>query len=143
MLFNLLGSFFAALIWVSLTLFVAVHEVVLAFDLLDVSIAFFDHLVPVFVGVLLLADIFIDQAIVGSRNSIFRRRASLGVTILLACIIAYFVAIVLFGADIASKDDNLKRFCGGLALLALFMVRFISYLKVAEAIVPPTPRSES
>lgn len=132
MIFNVLGSLFAAVLWICLTLFVAIHEAVLAFDILDVANAYFVGSIPLFVGFLLVADIFIDHAIVGSRKSILQRKPRLALGVVLFCILLYAMATLTFSAELASSNEDLKRFCCGSALFALFLVRFLSYLKIAN-----------
>lgn len=138
-----LSSFFAAGLWVSLSIAVASHEVILTFDVGEIAEALLDGPLPIFLMMFLLLDVFLDTAFVGSRNSLLKRKPGVAVPAVVGCLLVYTGSVVVFhlvagnfGSNISVSPllthEKTRQICVIIAISMLILLRTLSYMRVRD-----------
>ncbi len=131
MFFTYFSAFWAAVLWMGATVLLVVHSDGLTFDISLIASHLMGNFTPLLIGLLILVDIALDTYIIGNADGIFRKRPGLALKlVVLTIIVSFFGAII---SQVFSEiSPDIVKIAAGFALVLLFLVRLLSYIKITE-----------
>lgn len=125
------GAFLAAAVWLGFALLLLVHNDALSLKFNDIANHILGNYSLLLIGMLVFVDVLLDVYLVGSRNSFFTKWPISWAIMIIVLLLAFVFTVV------GQSSPDWKELCAAAGLSCLFLIRMVSYLKVAN--LTPVP----